>query len=89
MQHHLYPDHWKQRLQTCLERAAGQVFIALGDLPEHYHCVLLLRTAGSSYTEIAALQGKTPHAMTSFLLRGRESFQQHDQTPEQQEEVSA
>ncbi len=75
--------------QTCYERTAGQVFIALADLPEHYRCVLLLGTAGYSYTEIAALQGKTPHAMESFLLRARESFQQHYQTLEQQEEVSA
>jgi RNA polymerase sigma-70 factor, ECF subfamily len=65
------------------------VSLALADLSEHYRSVLLLRAEGYNYAEIAQAQGRTPHVLSSLLARARESFQQHYQTIEQQEEVKA
>jgi len=62
---------------------------ALVDLSEHYRSVLLPGEEGYSHAEIVQAQGRTPHVFSSLLARASESFQQHYQTIEQQEEVKA
>jgi RNA polymerase sigma factor (sigma-70 family) len=52
----------------CAERAAA-VRRVLGRLPERYAGVLALRAAGLSYKEIAAVEGVTPNAIGTLLVR--------------------
>ena len=75
--------------QTRYNGTMERVSLALVDLSEHYRSVLLPGEEGYSHAEIVQAQGRTPHVFSSLLARASESFQQHYQTIEQQEEVKA
>ena len=75
--------------QTRYNGTMELVSLALVDLSEHYRSVLLPGEEGYSHAEIVQAQGRTPHVFSSLLARASESFQQHYQTIEQQEEVKA
>jgi len=74
--------------QTRYNGIAELASVALADLPDHSHTVLVLDAVGYCPAEIAQAQGRKPHALSSFLARARESIQQHYEALEQRGAIS-